>query len=37
MVFHEIFCNPGFYLCLSSKDYQDFFNSEQLIKEMFAC
>lgn len=36
-VVHTDFCKLGFYLCLSPKDYQDLFNTEKLIKQMFAC
>lgn len=36
LVVRTDFCKLGFYLCLSPKDYQDPFNMEKTIKQIFA-
>lgn len=36
LVVRADFRKPGFYLCLSPKDYQAPFNTVTIIKQMFA-
>lgn len=36
LVVHTDFCKSGFYLGLSPKDHQNPFNTEKIVKQLFA-